>query len=108
MSENEGALRTYGKVPEITTGTEVYKWLNTLDCIRVNLNESNEMKPYFYPAGPLVAYGTHADGYFWIIVDERYDIKNEDFDAIVDLINKQAIKLNIKDVPIVFFLLAPQ
>ncbi|WP_162197371.1 chymotrypsin family serine protease, partial [Methanosarcina mazei] len=102
MSENESALRTYGKVPEITTGTEVYKWFNTLDCIRVNLNENKEMKPYFYPAGPLVAYGTHADGYFWIIVDERYDIKNEDFDAIVDLINKQAIKLNIKDVPIIF------
>jgi hypothetical protein len=103
MNENESALRTYGKVPEITTGTEVYKWFNNLDCIRVNLNENKEMKPYFYPAGPLVAYGTHTDGYFWVIVDERYDdLKNEDFDAIVDLIKKHATKLNITDVPIVF------
>lgn len=102
MSENKNILRTYGKIPEITTGTEVYQWLNKLDTIRVNLNENNEMKPYFYPAGPLVAYGTNADGYFWVIFDERYSAKNEDFDVIFDLINKQAVKLNIKNVPIVF------
>lgn len=103
MSENENALRTYGKVPEITTGIEIYKWLNTLDCIRVNLNKNSEMKPYCYPAGPVVAYGTHADGYFWIIFDEGCDhIENEDFDAVADIINKQAAKLNITDVPIVF------
>ncbi len=102
MSENKNILRTYGKIPEITTGTEVHQWFNKLDTIRVNLNENNEMKPYFYPAGPLVAYGTNADGYFWVIFDERYGPKNEDFDVIFDLINKQAVKLNIKNVPIVF------
>lgn len=102
MNENKNILRTYGKIPEITAGTEVYEWLNRLDSIRVNLNEDNEMKLYFYPAGPLVAYGTNADGYFWVIFDERYSAKNEDFDAIFDLINKQALKLNIDNVPIVF------
>ncbi|MDD4523546.1 MAG: hypothetical protein PHW84_11825, partial [Methanosarcina sp.] len=102
MSENKNILRTYGKIPEITTGTEVHQWFNKLDTIRVNLNENNEMKPYFYPAGPLVAYGTNADGYFWVIFDERYGPKNEDFDVIFDLINKQAVKLNIKNSPIVF------
>lgn len=102
MSENKSILRTYGKITEIAAGTEAYEWLNRLDNIRVNLNENNEMKPYFYPSGPLVAYGTNADGYFWVIFDERYSAKNEDFDAIFDLINKQALKLNIANVPIVF------
>jgi streptogrisin B len=41
-------------------------------------------------------------GHFWVIFDERYNAKNEDFDAILDLINKQAIKLNIENVPVVF------
>ena len=102
MSENKSVLKTYGKIPEITTGIEVYKWFNKLDSIRINLNANNEMKSYFYPSGPVEAYGTNANGYFWVIFDERYNAKNEDFDAIFDLINKQAIKLNITNVPVVF------
>jgi streptogrisin B len=102
MGENKAILRTHGKIPKITKGTEAHNWFNKLDSIRINLNANNQMKPYFYPHGPLEAYGTNADGYFWVIFDERYNAKNEDYDAILDLINKQAIKLNIENVPIVF------
>lgn len=103
MKEKNYVLRTQGKIPKITNGTEVYEWQKKIDQIRTSLNENKDLNAYLYPSGPLVAYGTDAKGYFVVMLcNEKSAIKEEDINAIAEVITKYATQLNIKDVPIVF------
>lgn len=105
---NKNVLRVCGKIPNLETGPEVYKWLNELDQIRINLNINRELSPYLHPNGPLMAYGTHKDGHFVVMLSNEYpDVKEDNLIAITEIINKHAIQLNITDVPIVFTSEAP-
>lgn len=98
-------FRAYGKIPELKTGPEVYEWVNNLDQIRTNINKNKELSDYFYPNGPLIAYGTDADGYVTVMLYKDYpNIKEEDIAGITKIIRNNAGKVGIKDVPIIFTL----
>lgn len=103
MKESKNVLRVQGKIPEITTGAQVYEWMKKIDNIRINLRDNKILDAYYYPSGPLVAYGTDARGYFVVMLcDDKSQIKEEDITAIAETITRCATRLNIENVPIVF------
>lgn len=103
MSEQKHVLKTSGKIPEITDGKEVHKWMKKLDSIRASINEDNALDKYLYPNGPIAAYGVQRDGYFHVVFyTEKYDVSEEDYKQISEIIKKNKKASGIKDLPIVF------
>lgn len=101
----DNRFRAYGQIPELKTGPEVHEWLNNLDQIRVNINKNKELSDYFYPNGPLIAYGTHSDGHVVVMLYKDYpNINEDDIAGMTKVIRNHAGKFGIKDVPIVFTL----
>jgi hypothetical protein len=102
LKENSNILKVQGEIPELESGKEVYEWTNQVDKIRVNIREDKSLDNYYYPSGPLLAYGTDAKGYFVVMLYDKAEIKDEDIDSIAEIITKYATKSSIKNVPIVF------
>ena len=102
LKRNSNILKVQGEIPELESGKEVYEWTNQVDKIRVNIREDKSLDKYYYPSGPLLAYGTDAKGYFVVMLYDKAEIKDEDIDSISDIITKYATKSSIKNVPIVF------
>ncbi|MCK4731428.1 MAG: hypothetical protein KAT65_03120 [Methanophagales archaeon] len=93
-------IATYGKIPTFETEEQRQDWLNNLGEIRKSAR--SEMHPYIYPAGPVVGYGLHFDGYMRISFEEEVVIEKSLMDEIYGIIDKQAKKMGIQDVPVVF------
>lgn len=93
-------IATYGKIPEFENEEQRRNWLNNLSEIRKGVR--SEMRPYFYPDGPLVVYGHHYDGYMRISLKEDMVIEKHLVDEIYGIIDKQAREMGIQDVPVVF------
>ncbi|MCD4844315.1 MAG: hypothetical protein K8R25_07510 [Methanosarcinales archaeon] len=95
-------IATYGKIPEFENEEQRRDWLNNLSEIRKGVR--SEMRSYFYPEGPVVGCGHHYDGYIRISFEKDKDIMVEKplIDEIYGIIDKQAKKMGIQDVPVVF------
>jgi hypothetical protein len=103
MGLNDSQLQ-YMEIPDF--GPEVFEdkerrdWLDNLDENRVYVRD--EMRPYLYPEGPVIAYGWYIKGYFEVVFYENTTVETSQIDEIYAVIDKQAKKMAIQDVPVAF------
>ena len=99
--EKVEVIATYGKIPEFENEEQRRDWLDNLDEIGKSVR--SEMRPYFYPEGPVVVFGNHYDGYMRMSLKKDMVIDEKTLmDEIYVIIDKQAREMGIQDVPVVF------
>jgi len=100
-------LKAYGNVPEIKNASQLAEFSSTLQAVRDS--SIHEVKSYLYPDGPIVDYGAgHMPGYFLI---KLYDYEGnktvyseKELKEIYNIVEKNAIKAGIDEVPVIFCL----
>ena len=100
MEEDPDVRDTRGKTPRFETEKERQNWLDKLDENRIDVRD--EMRPYLYPEGPVIAYGWYIEGYFEVVFYENATVETSQIDEIYAVIDKQAKKRDIQDVPVAF------
>jgi hypothetical protein len=63
----------------------------------------DNLSPYAYPKGPVLAHGSGENGCFEIFLYKGMNITDYQINEIYNVINKIGNKLNIQEVPVVFF-----
>jgi hypothetical protein len=96
-------IETRGTVPEITEDKEKMEWLDRIkECIN---SSGSELHPYMKEfGGPLVGFGTNYGGYLFVEFDENLDkeITDSTIDKFYNMIDTNAKKAGISDIPVVF------
>ena len=95
-------IATYGKLPEIETEEQCWKWFHR-DTPAIMHGSRDRMDPYFTD-GILVSCGPYIDGYIEVTVYENLTIEKQPImDEIYGIIDEEAKKIGIHEVPVVFF-----
>ena len=95
-------IATYGKLPEIETEEQCWEWFHR-DTPTIMHGSRDRMDPYFTD-GILVSCGPDVDGYIEVTVYENLTIKKQPImDEIYGIIDEEAKKIGIHEVPVVFF-----
>lgn len=95
-------IATYGKLQEIETEEDCYRWFY-VDAPAIMQGSRGRMDPYFTD-GILASYGYDVDGYIEVTIYENLTIETQPItDEIYDIIDCEAKKMGIFDVPVVFF-----
>jgi hypothetical protein len=96
-------IATYGKLPEIETEEQCWRWFHK-DTPAIMHGSRDQMDPYFTD-GILVSCGPDVDGYIEITIYENLTIKKQlmIMDEIYEIIDYEAKKIGIHEVPVVFF-----
>lgn len=97
-------IASYGKLPELKTEEQRWKWLNIDHGAIINSLGENFTEKYFIPAGPLVGIGTDPDGYIEVIIYKNLTVEKTRLDEIYGMIDKEAKKIGIYEVPVRFVL----
>jgi hypothetical protein len=101
LKNNPDFLATRGQMPQFSTQAERMKWLSKLNDIRVIAED--DLSPYGYPKGPVLGHGFGENGTFEVYLYRGMNVTDNQIDEIYNVINKIGNKLNIQDVPVVFF-----
>jgi hypothetical protein len=96
-------IATYGKLPEIETEEQCWEWFHR-DTPAIMHGSRDRMDPYFTD-GILVSRGSYIDGYIEVTIYENLTIKKQlmIMDEIYEIIDEEAKKIGIHEVPVVFF-----
>jgi parallel beta-helix repeat protein len=96
------AIATYGKLPEIETEEQCWEWFQR-DTRAIMHGSRDSMEPYFTD-GILVSCGSYIDGYIEVTIYENLTIETQPImDEIYEILDYEAKKIGISDVPVVFF-----
>ncbi|MDQ1255163.1 MAG: hypothetical protein QG646_4442 [Euryarchaeota archaeon] len=101
LKNDPDVIATRGQMPEFSTQTERQNWLGKLDEIRILADD--DLSPYAYPKGPVLGHGFGENGTFEVILYKGMSVTDSQIDEMYNVINKIGNKLNIQDVPVVFF-----
>ena len=101
LKNNPDFLATRGQMPQFFTQAERKNWLGKLDNIRELAD--NDLNPYAYPKGPVLGHGDGENGCIEVYLYKGMNVTDNQIDEIYNVINKLGNKLNIQDVPVVFF-----
>ena len=101
LKKDPDVLATRGQIPQFSSQVERQNWLGKLDDIRVLADD--DLSPYAYPKGPVLAHGSGENGCFEIFLYKGMNITDYQINEIYNVINKIGNKLNIQEVPVVFF-----
>lgn len=104
---DSNVLKAYGNVPAIKNISQLAEFSSTLQAVRDN--SIHGVKPYLYPDGPIVDYGTGPmPGYFLI---KLYDYEGNktvysetELKEIYHVVEKNATKARLDEVPVIFCL----
>lgn len=96
-------IATYGKLPELKTEDQRWNWFNKNQRVIME-GLRNKTLSYFTPKGPLVAFGTDSDGYFVATIYKNLTVEKPLLDEIYRIIDEEAKKSEIRDVPVKFVL----
>ncbi|MCZ7400219.1 MAG: S1 family peptidase [Candidatus Methanoperedens sp.] len=105
MKKDPKVIETRGIIPKYTTDTERRSWLDKLDKIRIGIR--NDMLPYIHPNGTVISYGFDWEGFFYVDFYENATVNASLVDEIYAIIDKQAIKIGIQEVPVEFKVSGP-
>ena len=95
-------IATYGKLLEIETEEQCWEWFHR-DTPAIMYGSRDRMDPYFTD-GILVSCGPYIDGYIEVTVYENLTIEKQPImDEIYGIIDEEAKKIGIHEVPVVFF-----
>ncbi|AKB80148.1 hypothetical protein MSHOH_3665 [Methanosarcina horonobensis HB-1 = JCM 15518] len=100
-------LKAYGSVPEIKNTSQLAEFSSTLQDVRDS--SIFEVKPYLYPDGPIVDYGSGPmPGYFLIKLYDyegsRTIYSENELKEIYNIVKNNAIKAGLDEVPVMFCL----
>jgi streptogrisin B len=96
------AIATYGKLPEFENEEQKRNWYAILDEIGKSVRTRGEMRPYFYPEGPVIGYGYNLEGYTEVTFLEGAVIEKPLMDEIYEIFDRRAREIGIQEVPLVF------
>lgn len=104
---DSNVLKAYGKVPAIKNTVQFTEFSSKLETLRNN--SIPEIKPDLYPDGPIVDYGSgQMPGYFLIKLynyeGQKTVYSEAELKKIYSIIEKNAIKAGIEEVPVIFSL----
>ena len=95
-------IATYGKLPEIETEEQCWEWFHR-DTPAIMHGSRDGMEPYFTD-GILVSCDSYIDGYIEVTIYENLTIETQPImDEIYEIIDYEAKKIGIHEVPVVFF-----
>lgn len=100
IKQDQNVIGTYGKIPLFETAKQREDWLNTLDEAAKNVR--SDVLSYFYPQGPVIAYGYNYQGYLEVDLKEGLDVEKPEIDKIYEIFNQQGIQMHVHEVPMVF------
>ena len=103
VSYRSDVIATYGKLLEIETEEQCWRWFHK-DTPAIMHGSRDRMDPYFTD-GILVSCGSYIDGYIEVTIYENLTIEKQlmIMDEIYEIIDDEAKKISIHDVPVVFF-----
>lgn len=103
LEYDSDVIETRGVIPEITDIKEKVQWLDTLGASIRSSKDELEPKMTKY-GGPLAGFGINYYGYLFIEFDEELgdDIDKSTIDNLYNIIEADAKKMNISNVPVVF------
>jgi hypothetical protein len=101
LKNDPDVIATRGQMPQFSTQTERQNWLGKLDEIRILADD--DLSPYAYPKGPVLGHGFGENGTFEVILYKGMSVTDSQIDEMYNVINKIGNKLNIQNVPVVFF-----
>lgn len=93
-------IATYGKLPKLETEEQKLQWFDNLSVIIGGVR--NKILPYIYPKGPVIIYGYDHKGYIDVTFEENLTIENTLIDEIYAIIDEEAKKMGIQEVPVEF------
>lgn len=99
--EQPTVIATHGKLPELKTEEQKWKWTYK-DQPAIIEGLKDKITPYFIPKGPLVVFGTDTDGYFRVVIHENLTVEKQLIDEIYGIIDEEAKKRGIHEVPVRF------
>lgn len=100
LKKDPKVLGIRGIIPKFQTENERLNWLDGLDANRIGVRD--EMRPYLYPNGQVIMYGWDDEGYFDVVFYENTTVDASLVDEIYAVIDKQAKRMGIQDVPVAF------
>ena len=90
-----------GMVPIISSDLQREALFERYQQVLENTKEELNNK-YFYPSGPVIAQGASVDGYLTVTILEGSEIDNETLDSLYQILEEEAIKVGIENVPVAF------
>ena len=91
-----------GKIPKFENDTERNEWFKKLDELGDSLREKQSLKEFKYPEGPVISYGYSVYGYFFVDFKKGFEYNETITEEIYEIIDEEAKKLGIEDIPVVF------
>jgi len=95
-------FEVYGKIPEFSTTEQRMRWLSLLENIAENVRKNHMLDRYFYPNGPVIAYGYDYRGYLRVSLEKNSSVNKTTLDSIYKAFDYHATKKRVRDVPVVF------
>ncbi|AKG92207.1 hypothetical protein GAH_00441 [Geoglobus ahangari] len=92
----------YGDLPNFRSEEDRQEWLAKLDTLGKSIRENGLLAQHFYPNGPVISYGFDYRGYFVVALENCSKIEKHELDAIYEIINREAGKLGIENIPVLF------
>ncbi len=92
----------YGELPKFSSESEKKDFLLKLDILGNSIKEKKLLKKYFYPNGPVIAYGHDISGCFVVFIEKNMKVKEKTLNEIYEIIVNESKKHNIKKLCIVF------
>jgi len=93
-------IAVYGEKREFYIEDRRREWLDKLHSITTGAR--NDMKSYFYPAGPVISYGTSIENRIEVGILEGSDVNDSTLDEIYGIFDREGKELGIDEVPLVF------
>jgi hypothetical protein len=100
LKKDSNVVAIKGQIPTYDIQAERQNWLHKLDQSRLIVR--NDMESYVYPKGPVICYGWNVNGYFNVVLYEGINVTDSQLNEIYDMINKDANKASIQEIPVVF------
>ncbi|HBC32093.1 MAG TPA: hypothetical protein DC024_12730 [Clostridiales bacterium] len=103
LKDNPDVIETRGVMLEITDDKEKVKWLDTIETsIR---SSKDKLEPYMQQyGGPVIGFGINYEGYLFVEFDKKLEdtINKSTMDELYNIIEVDAKKMEISNVPVVF------
>jgi hypothetical protein len=104
---NPRVIATYGTPPEFENREQWRNWADEdkYHVIIEGLNYQHQqgiIDSYFYPAGPVIGYGIAINDYITVTIYENLTVEKPLLDEIYAIIDEEAKKNGIHEVPVMF------
>lgn len=103
LKKDPNFIAAYGNIPAFSTSEEREKWLDALDKVYTEANDNfeKEMSKYFYPNGPVIAYGYTIDGVLKVAIEKGQKIDTAKENELYGLFSNYGQNIAVKDVPLI-------